>query len=209
MNQIIIEFKTPKELAKRIAEYNDLLNPKQEPSEAQIGISEEDIRKAFKEQAKPVVEEIVKEVSAKYAHTTAEDAEEKTNPTTEEYVTNASEELEQAIADVEAETAEEVKDEHVEEVTAEEVKEDITEPETPITDFDGNVVEPEELELAEPVEEVQPFDWKEFKNWLGENKGMTLKVKAVFDNHGATSYDSSALTDAIIADLQALRAEVQ
>lgn len=206
MNQIIIEFKTPKELAKRIAEYNDLLNPKQEPSEAQ----KEDIRKAFKDQAMPVAEEIVKEVSAKYAHTAAE---KKTSPTTEEYVTKAAEELEQAIADVEAEKAEEEKDEPVEEVTAEstveEVKEDVTEPEIPITDFDGNVVEPEELELAEPVEEVQPFDWKEFKNWLSENKGMTLKVKAVFDNHGATSYDSSALTDAIIADLQSLRAEVQ
>lgn len=65
MNQFTIEFKSPKDLAKKIAEYNELMNGKPEPVEVEKPVKVVEVVEAPKQEVKPepvksVVEKQVK-----------------------------------------------------------------------------------------------------------------------------------------------------
>ena len=62
MNQFTIEFRGPKDLAKKIAEYNELMNGKPEPVEVEKPVKVVEIVEAPKQEAKP---EPVKDVVEK------------------------------------------------------------------------------------------------------------------------------------------------
>ena len=62
MNQFTIEFKSTKDLAKKIAEYNELMNVKPEPVEVEKPVKVVEIVEAPKQEAKPEpVEAVVEE----------------------------------------------------------------------------------------------------------------------------------------------------
>ncbi|MCI6407290.1 hypothetical protein [Veillonella caviae] len=188
MNQFTIEFKDAKDLSKKIAEYNALMNSVNEAVE--VSTVKEKVKKAFKEQTasvespkeKPqmVVEPPVKEVQE------AEIVKTETEPTPVGVVDT----------------------EKVEEPTAEPAEE-TTEP--PVTDFDGNPVEPKPAEDVPAVEEVnEPVDkkayWAKLKAWMGEDKELGAKVYKVFLRHGVPKPTSDSLTDEIMAELDELMA---
>lgn len=180
MNQFTIEFKNPKDLAKKISEYNALMNPAAETAEV-LNVTKEETKKAFKEQTEKV--EPVKEE-------------------TQSVVVDLVEEV-QAVVEVEPEI--------VEEPTAEDAPpvEKTTEP--PVTDFDGNPVEPKPAEEVPAVEEAnEPIDkkayWAKFKAWMGEDKERGIKAFKVFAGHGLTKATSDSLTDEIMAELDELMA---
>ena len=62
MNQFTIEFKSTKDLAKKIAEYNELMNGKPEPVEVEKPVKVVEVVEASKQEAKPeaVVEKPIK-----------------------------------------------------------------------------------------------------------------------------------------------------
>lgn len=53
MNQFTIEFRAPKDLAKKIAEYNELMNGKPEPVEVEKPVKVVEVVEAPKQEAKP------------------------------------------------------------------------------------------------------------------------------------------------------------
>lgn len=61
MNQFTIEFKSTKDLAKKIAEYNELMNVKPEPVEVEKPVKVVEIVEAPKQEAKPEPVEAVVE----------------------------------------------------------------------------------------------------------------------------------------------------
>lgn len=180
MNQFTIEFKNPKDLAKKISEYNALMNPAAETAEV-LNVTKEETKKAFKEQTEKV--EPVKEE-------------------TQSVVVDLVEEV-QAVVEVEPEI--------VEEPTAEDAPpaEETTEP--PVTDFDGNPIDPKPAEEVPAVKEAnEPIDkkayWAKFKAWMGEDKERGIKAFKVFAGHGLTKATSDSLTDEIMAELDELMA---
>lgn len=64
MNQFTIEFKSTKDLAKKIAEYNELMNGKPEPVEVEKPVKVVEVVAVPKDEVKPeaVVEKTVEEV---------------------------------------------------------------------------------------------------------------------------------------------------
>lgn len=61
MNQFTIEFKSPKDLAKKIAEYNELMNGKPEPVEVEKPVEVVKVVAVPKDEVKPVPAEVVVE----------------------------------------------------------------------------------------------------------------------------------------------------
>ena len=189
MNQFTIEFKNSKDLAKKISEYNALMNPAAEIAEV-LKVTKEETKKAFKEQTEKV--EPVKEE-------------------TQSVVVDLVEETPTPVAVEEVQAVVEVEPEIVEEPTAEPAPpaEETTEP--PVTDFDGNPVDPKPAEAVPAVEEAnEPIDkkayWAKFKAWMGEDKERGVKAFKVFAGHGLTKATSDSLTDEIMAELDELMA---
>ena len=65
MNQITIEFKSPKDLAKKIAEYNELMNGKPEPVEVEKPVKVVEVVTVPKDEVKPEPTEVVLETPKK------------------------------------------------------------------------------------------------------------------------------------------------
>lgn len=171
MNQFTIEFKNAEDLANKIAEYNELMNPQK------------------------VVEEVKEETKKRRKKQTA--------------VVESVEKVQEAEA--EPTSVEVVDTEKVEEPTAEDAPpvEETTEP--PVTDFDGNPVDPKPAEAVPAVEEAnEPIDkkayWAKFKAWMGEDKERAVKAFKVFTGHGVPKPTSDSLTDEIMAELDELMA---
>ena len=61
MNQFSIEFKSPKDLAKKIAEYNELMNGKPEPVEVEKPVKVVEVVAATKDEVKPEPTKVVVE----------------------------------------------------------------------------------------------------------------------------------------------------
>lgn len=181
MNQFTIEFKNSKDLAKKISEYNALMNPAAETAEV-LKVTKEETKKAFKEQTEKV-----------------EPAKEET----QSVVVDLVEETSTPVEVEEVQAVVEVEPEIVEEPTAEDAP--------PVTDFDGNPVEPKPAEDVSAAEEVnEPIDkkayWAKFKAWMGEDKERGVKAFKVFAGHGLTKATSDSLTDEIMAELDELMA---
>jgi putative beta-N-acetylhexosaminidase len=162
MNQFTIEFKNAKDLAKKISEYNELMNPQ----------SIEELAVNVKPIEQPKTEPVV---------------EEKSEPKVEKPVPGAK-----------------VDKEIVKNISIE-----IEEPPVPVTDFDGNVVDVEPIELAiEDVKEEIDYQtyWAEFKDWLKAVGQDGIKAAlTIFRNHGVQGNPSSEnLTPEIIEELNAL-----
>ena len=162
MNTFTIEFKGPKDLAKKIAEYNELMNPK----------SIEELAVNVKPIEQPKTEPV---------------EEEKNEVKVEKPVPGAK----------------------VDKELTKDISIEIEEPQIPVTDFDGNVVEvePTELSVDDVKEEIdyQAY-WADFKDWLkavGQD-GIKAALK-IFRNHGVQGNPSSEnLTPEIIEELNAL-----
>lgn len=183
MNQFTIEFENAEDLANKIAEYNELMNPKKVVEEVKEETKKRRKKQTAsvespKEEPQMVVESPVKEVQeSEIVKTEAE-------PTSVEVI--APEKVEDAPP--------------VEETT-----------EPPVTDFDGNPVEPKPAEDVPAVEEVnEPVDkkayWAKLKAWMGEDKELGVKVYKVFLRHGVPKPTSDSLTDEIMAELDELMA---
>ncbi|WP_127133464.1 hypothetical protein [Veillonella caviae] len=192
MNQFTIEFKDAKDLSKKIAEYNALMNSVNEAVE--VSTVKEKVKKAFKEQTASV--ESPKEKPQMVVESPVKEVQES------EIVKTETEPTPVGVVDTEK----------VEEPTAEPAPpaEETTEP--PVTDFDGNPVEPKPVEEPTPaVEEAnEPIDkkayWAKFKAWMGEDKERGVKAFKVFVGHGLTKATSDSLTDEIMAELDELMA---
>jgi hypothetical protein len=65
MNQFTIEFKSPKDLAKKIAEYNELMNGKPEPVEVEKPVKVVEVVTVPKDEVKPEPTEVVLETPKK------------------------------------------------------------------------------------------------------------------------------------------------
>lgn len=65
MNQFTIEFKSPKDLAKKIAEYNELMNGKPEPVEVEKPVKVVKVAADTKDEVKPEPTEVVLETPKK------------------------------------------------------------------------------------------------------------------------------------------------
>lgn len=65
MNQFLIEFKSPKDLAKKIAEYNELMNGKPEPVEVEKPVKVVEVVTVPKDEVKPEPTEVVLETPKK------------------------------------------------------------------------------------------------------------------------------------------------
>ena len=65
MNQFTIEFKSTKDLAKKIAEYNELMNGKPEPVEVEKPVKVVEVVAATKDEVKPEPVEVVLETPKK------------------------------------------------------------------------------------------------------------------------------------------------
>lgn len=65
MNQFSIEFKSPKDLAKKIAEYNELMNGKPEPVEVEKPVKVVEVVTVPKDEVKPEPTEVVLETPKK------------------------------------------------------------------------------------------------------------------------------------------------
>lgn len=188
MNQFTIQFKDAEDLANKIAEYNELMNPQK------------------------VVEEVKEETKKRRKKQTASVESPKEEP--QMVVESPVKEVQESeIVKTEAEpiSVEVVDTEKVEEPTAEDAPpvEKTTEP--PVTDFDGNPVEPKPAEEVPAVEEAnEPIDkkayWAKFKAWMGEDKERGIKAFKVFAGHGLTKATSDSLTDEIMAELDELMA---
>lgn len=162
MNQLTIEFKNAKDLAKKISEYNELMNPQ---SIEELAVNVKPIEQPKTE---PVVEE-KNEVKV-----------EKPVPGTK-----------------------------VDKELTKDISIEIKEPQIPVTDFDGNVVdvEPTELSVDDVKEEIdyQTY-WADFKDWLKAVGQDGIKAAlTIFRNHGVQGNPSSEnLTPEIIEELNAL-----
>lgn len=161
MNQFTIEFKNPKDLAKKISEYNELMNgPAIKPMEPEPIKCE-----LVKDEPKPGTEE----------------------PKKEKPVPGAK----------------------VDKELTKDISIEIKEPQIPVTDFDGNVVdvEPTELSVDDVKEEIdyQTY-WADFKDWLKAVGQDGIKAAlTIFRNHGVQGNPSSEnLTPEIIEELNAL-----
>lgn len=188
MNQFTIEFKNAEDLANKIAEYNELMNPQK------------------------VVEEVKEETKKRRKKQTASIELPKEEPQTAvESPVKEVHESETVKIETEPTSAEVIEPEKAEEPTAEPAPpaEETTEP--PVTDFDGNPVEPKPAEDVPAVEEAnEPIDkkayWAKFKAWMGEDKERGVKAFKVFAGHGLTKATSDSLTDEIMAELDELMA---
>lgn len=171
MNQFTIEFKNPKDLAKKISEYNELMNgPAIKPMEPEP-VKVEFVVNEPKKEPKPVKDE----------------------PKEEKPVPGAK---------VDKELTKDI---------SIEIKEP---PVTPVTDFDGNVVdvEPTELAIDGNVMDIgkEEIDyqayWADFKDWLKAVGQDGIKAAlTIFRNHGVQGNPSSEnLTPEIIEELNAL-----
>ena len=188
MNQFTIEFENAEDLANKIAEYNELMNPQKVVEEPKEEIKKRRKKQTVnvespKEEPQTAVESPVKEVQES------------------EIVKTETEPIPVEVIDPEK----------VEEPTAEPAPpaEETTEP--PVTDFDGNPVEPKPAEDVPAVEEVnEPVDkkayWAKLKAWMGEDKELGVKVYKVFLRHGVPKPTSDSLTDEIMAELDELMA---
>lgn len=162
MNQFTIEFKNAKDLAKKISEYNELMNPK----------SIEELAVNVKPIEQPKTEPVV---------------EEKNEVKVEKPVPGAK----------------------VDKELTKDISIEIKEPQIPVTDFDGNVVdvEPTELSVDDVKEEIdyQAY-WADFKDWLKAVGQDGIKAAlTIFRNHGVQGNPSSEnLTPEIIEELNAL-----
>jgi hypothetical protein len=162
MNTFTIEFKGPKDLAKKIAEYNELMNPQ----------SIEELAVNVKPIEQPKTEPVV---------------EEKNEVKVEKPVPGAK----------------------VDKELTKDISIEIKEPQIPVTDFDGNVVdvEPTELSVDDVKEEIdyQAY-WADFKDWLKAVGQDGIKAAlTIFRNHGVQGNPSSEnLTPEIIEELNAL-----
>lgn len=165
MNQFTIEFKNPKDLAKKISEYNELMNgPVIKPMEPEP-VKVEFVVNEPKKEPKPVKDE----------------------PKEEKPVPGAK----------------------VDKELTKDISIEIKEPQIPVTDFDGNVVdvEPTELSVDDVKEEIdyQAY-WADFKDWLKAVGQDGIKAAlTIFRNHGVQGNPSSEnLTPEIIEELNAL-----
>lgn len=162
MNQFTIEFKNAKDLAKKISEYNELMNPQ----------SIEELAVNVKPIEQPKTEPVV---------------EEKNEVKVEKPVPGAK----------------------VDKELTKDISIEIEEPQIPVTDFDGNVVdvEPTELSVDDVKEEIdyQAY-WADFKDWLKAVGQDGIKAAlTIFRNHGVQGNPSSEnLTPEIIEELNAL-----
>lgn len=162
MNQFTIEFKNAKDLAKKISEYNELMNPQ----------SIEELAVNVKPIEQPKTEPVV---------------EEKNEVKVEKPVPGAK----------------------VDKELTKDISIEIKEPQIPVTDFDGNVVdvEPTELSVDDVKEEIdyQAY-WADFKDWLKAVGQDGIKAAlTIFRNHGVQGNPSSEnLTPEIIEELNAL-----
>ena len=183
MNQFTIEFKNAEDLANKIAEYNELMNPQK------------------------VVEEVKEETKKRRKKQMASIESPKEEPQTA--VVKSVEKVQEAEAEpIQVEVIESEKVAEPTAVDAPPVEETI---EPPVTDFDGNPVEPKPAEDVPSVEEAnEPIDkkayWAKFKAWMGEDKERGVKAFKVFAGHGLTKATSDSLTDEIMAELDELMA---
>lgn len=162
MNQFTIEFKNAKDLAKKISEYNELMNPK----------SIEELAVNVKPIEQPKTEPVV---------------EEKNKVNVEKPVPGAK----------------------VDKELTKDISIEIKEPQIPVTDFDGNVVDVETTELSvDDVKEEIDYQayWVDFKDWLKAVGQDGIKAAlTIFRNHGVQGNPSSEnLTPEIIEELNAL-----
>jgi hypothetical protein len=167
MNQFTIEFKNAKDLAKKISEYNELMNPQ----------SIEELAVNVKPIEQPKTEPVVAE---------------KNEVKVEKPVPGAK----------------------VDKELTKDISIEIKEPQIPVTDFDGNVVDVEPTELcidgnvmdsAKEEIDYQTY-WADFKDWLKAVGQDGIKAAlTIFRNHGVQGNPSSEnLTPEIIEELNAL-----
>lgn len=182
MNQFTIEFKNAEDLANKIAEYNELMNPQKVVEEVK-----EETKKRRKKQTASI------ELPKEEPQTAVE------SPVKEVY------ESETVKIETEPTSAEVIEPEKAEEPTAEPAPpaEETTEP--PVTDFDGNPVETETIEIEQVEKPVDNKEyWKAVKSWMGNDMEKAKSVMAVFKAHDKDKFDSDHLTDEIIKELDVL-----
>lgn len=172
MNTFNIEFKNAKDLAKKIAEYNELMNgvKNQPPEPMPVVVEFKPTEAEPKEEPKPTKDE----------------------PKEEKPVPGAK----------------------VDKELTKDISIEIEEPQIPVTDFDGNVVEVEPTELAIDgnvmdigKEEIDyQVYWADFKDWLKAVGQDGIKAAlTIFRNHGVQGNPSGEnLTPEIIEELNAL-----
>ncbi|WP_455237627.1 hypothetical protein [Veillonella sp.] len=178
MNQFTIEFKSTKDLAKKIAEYNELMNGKPEPVEVEKPVKVVEVVAVPKDEVKPKPSKIV--VEEPLSPVEAEEPVEVEEP--KKPVPGAK-----------------VEKEIVENVSIE--PDDV-----PVTDFDGNEINQPTEELS--IDEAEVFDpkefWNEFKAWMGSDKERAMAALKIFQSNGVDKPTSTALTDVIVKELKEL-----
>ena len=178
MNQFTIEFKNPKDLAKKISEYNELMNGAkiQPPEPEPVVVEFKPAKDKPKEEPKPAKDKPKEEPKP----TKDEPKEEKPVPG----------------AKVDKEIVENIS------IEIEEPKVPVTDFDGNVVD-----VEPTELSVEEPEKEIdhQAY-WADFKNWLKAVGQDGIKAAlTIFRNHGVEGNPSSEnLTPEIIKELNAL-----
>jgi len=176
MNQFTIEFKSTKDLAKKIAEYNELMNGKPKP-----------ITVEYKEPAQAV--EVV----------TAPKDEVKSEPT--EVVLETPKKPTEVVLETPKKPTPGAK---VEKEIVENVS--IEPDDVPVTDFDGNEINQPTEELSIDKVEVFDHKefWNEFKTWMGSDKERAMAALKIFQNNGVDKPTSTALTVTIVNELKEL-----